>query len=164
MFQKTHLYDLSARQLHWLSLPLVHLHPWRPCQTNVTAFRAGVVCTEKFKRESVPCCPSAEASINMIPIVLASVLIASGENIWLSLILCVIVSACLQVGVCACTLPHNLFIEKKNCVGIKSNTIVLPHEHSLFHVHYIHFYLHLVQPLGAAPQPLSPWLPVWSME
>ncbi len=45
------------------------------------------------------CCPTADASINMIPIVLASVLIASGKNIWRSLILCVTVSVCLQVCV-----------------------------------------------------------------
>ena len=41
----------------------------------------------------------------MIPIVLASVLIASGKNIWHSPSLCVIVSACSQICVseCACT-------------------------------------------------------------
>lgn len=64
---------------------------------RVAAFRAGVACGGKFKRERVSSCPSAEASINVIPIVLASVLIAGGKNIWHFLILCVIVSAVLQV-------------------------------------------------------------------
>ncbi|XP_034025345.1 elastase 3 like [Thalassophryne amazonica] len=44
---------------------------------SVSAFGVGVACGRKFKREWVPCHQSAEASINMIPIVLASVLIAS---------------------------------------------------------------------------------------
>lgn len=77
-----------------------------PIGVCVTAFGAGVACGGKFKRERVSCCPSAEASINMIPIVLASVLIASGKNIWHSLILRVIVSACLQVCVSECACLH----------------------------------------------------------
>lgn len=80
-----------------MSIPGGHAKPMGVC---VIAPGDGVACGGKFKRGCVSCCPSAEASINMIPIVLASVLIASGKNIWHSLILCVIVSVCLQVCLC----------------------------------------------------------------
>lgn len=58
----------------------------------------------------------------MIPIVLASVLVASGKNIWHPLILPVIVSVCLQVCVSECVPAYqhaganavHFFIEKKN--------------------------------------------------
>lgn len=80
-----------------MSIPGGHA---KPMGVRVIAPGDGVACGGKFKRGCVSCCPSAEASINMIPIVLASVLIASGKNIWHSLILCVIVSVCLQVCLC----------------------------------------------------------------
>lgn len=144
----------------------------RPIRLCVTAFSAGVACGRKFKRDCVSCRPQAEASINMIPIVLASVLIASGKNIWHSLILCVIGSVCLQVClsecVFACTIPHrelalcSSLLGRKMMqfvpdVGIKINFIVLlPHEHALSHVHHARRYISLAQPLGAAPHPFSP--------
>lgn len=160
-----------------MSIPGGHA---KPMGVRVIAPGDGVACGGKFKRGCVSCCPSAEASINMIPIVLASVLIASGKNIWHSLILCVIVSVCLQVCLCewvsewVClhistqgAYTVQFLIEKKNyavCAWCGNQTCspasrTLPASRPSHNVYFL-----FIQPLGAAPHPLSPWLPVWSME
>lgn len=106
-------------------------------------------------------CPKAEASINMIPIVLASVLIASGKNIWQifsdSVCVCVWGGGCMhtsnqRIGT---TLKRQKNIEKELeiNVGVKGNLIVfLPDQHSSTHVHS--FPLHPA--LGCGTPPIEP--------
>lgn len=141
---------------HW-SIPIPG-GPDKPIGMCVAAFRAGVACGGKFKRECVSCHPSAEASINMIPIVLASVLVASGKNIWHPLILPVIVSVCLCEGVCACILPHRskhcalLYRKEKWC-----SSKVIPSLSCLMNPHLVSITLMFV----TSPRVRSPthWAP-----